>query len=662
MKLALILGSQGEKLKPRLENIKDSLDIECYVSVPTFIDSSLKRDLIFDRVVILSTLVNDTAIRDLVRFWRNRCRSSEFIFLCRENVDNELAKNILNQFMSAKISTMLVSNTTIQILSEAILLSPQKITEKYGIEKYLSVEVDENAGVMFENPNKPEEPQVQQEVTPAPAQTQPPTQMQQAQKPQKKKGFLGGLFGGKKSKQKPVMQPQAPAMQPQAPAMQEQVPIMQEQVPQTSQPNVQSTVQTKMPVEEQSPDTNAGVVFGDLPTVEEVDEPVGVYTESEPTFGATYESTEEQAYMDDVEEESSLEFSMEDAKAHMGEPVYQSAIHHEKPKVNNSSSSSTGYQIFEEDENEFEPDAVEEDYGDVTFSMPEQHSVYGNPYSDMTEIEEEEESLAGAEAEYRSQNPNVIVKTVTKEVVKHVGGTVTTALNGIINGRLHKTIIVTGDRGSGVTTTAYMLAKKFAEKIPVLYFDCDIDRHGILSYISYETFRAYDRTMTEGIKRCRDSSIFGNCVVQYDTNLDILTSDYSCDADDNDIQKAHNVVAENAMNYGVVIVDCPVNKLHLIPDLILTGNTVVCMECSKRGVMNMLCGLEGSPLELRYKRCVMSRGTLLTTKLNKSIKSQMVIDYADTIFADSGCNWLQMERKDFNGKLTQELLAQIVEG
>lgn len=661
MKLALVLGSQGEKLKPRLENIKDSLDIECYVSVPMFIDSSLKRDLIFDRVVILSTLVNDTAIRDLVRFWKNRCRQSEFIFLCRENTDTELAKNILNQFMSAKISTMLVSNTTIQILSEAILLSPQKITEKYGIEKYLSVEIDEGTDKMFESPEKPVEEPVQPQVQP---------QQEQSQKHQKhqKKSFLGGIFG---TRRKDIP---AKTHAPQVQTPSHQAPVTPAPVEGVSQDIEFGCVEQKAPefggseskVEAQTPvqEPTSEMVFGESTPAEETPTSPDVKMESESRhdLGASEPSTEEGVFNGDVASDSSLVFSIEEAQKHSEEPAYQSAIRHENQKANSTSSSPTGFQIFEEDENEFEPDAIDEDYGDVTFSMPEQNYSRRNMYNDMNEVNEEEESLVGAEENYRKQNPNVVVKTVTKEVTRYVGGTVTTALNGILNGRLHKTIIVTGDRGSGVTTTAYMLAKKFAEKVPVLYFDCDIDRHGILSYISYETFRAYDRTMTEGIKRCRDSSIFGNCVVQYDTNLDILTSDYSCDADDVDIQKAHNVVAENAMNYGIVIVDCPVSKLHLIPDLILTGNTVVCMECSKRGVMNMLCGLEGSPLELRYKRCIMSRGTLIATKLNKQIKSQMVIDYADTIFADSGCNWLQMERKDFDGKLTQELLAQIVEG
>ena len=116
------------------------------------------------------------------------------------------------------------------------------------------------------------------------------------------------------------------------------------------------------------------------------------------------------------------------------------------------------------------------------------------------------------------------------------------------------------------------------------------------------------------------------------------------------------------MNYGVIVVDCPVSKLHLIQDLIFIGNSIICMESSKRGAMNMLCGLEDSPLELRYKRCICSKGIILATKINKRIKSDKVLRYADSIFASNGCDWLHMGHRDFTGNLTTELLTEIVEG
>ena len=55
MKLALVFGlQQGNALKPRLQGIKDNLNIDCFDSVPLFIDTALKRNSIYDRILVLN--------------------------------------------------------------------------------------------------------------------------------------------------------------------------------------------------------------------------------------------------------------------------------------------------------------------------------------------------------------------------------------------------------------------------------------------------------------------------------------------------------------------------------------------------------------------------------------------------------------------------------
>ena len=45
MKLALVLGtSQGQAVKPRLQGVKDNLDIDIYDNIPKFIDLALKKN------------------------------------------------------------------------------------------------------------------------------------------------------------------------------------------------------------------------------------------------------------------------------------------------------------------------------------------------------------------------------------------------------------------------------------------------------------------------------------------------------------------------------------------------------------------------------------------------------------------------------------------
>ena len=591
MRLALVLGSQGEKVKPRLRNIKDNLQIDSYVSIPAYIDNCIKRGIFYDRVVVLSTLTNSVSLNDLHKYWGDCSRDTEIVFLCKDGTDNNLAKEIMGIFVSTKISTMLVKGTTVQILSEAILLPTITITERYGIEKYLSVGVGDN-GVDFSIP----EEQTKEEV---PVVKVEKPQEQKVKK--EKRSFLGVLFGGKKGKR------------------------VEQQVEENSQILDNTEVSTE------NLDMKNNVDYD--------------------TMQSEYTDEVQSSVQDDDFEPSTPSENLEIN-------VPNASSDHQKEEV------SKNLHIMEED-SDLDADSVDLDLGDLTVDTDVNNPIIrGNMNGITEEVDEEADTLGEYEGEYRTSGdqPKVVTKVVTKEIVRHIGGTVNTTLNGILNGKLNKTIVVTGDRGSGVTVTAYSLAREFAKKVPVLYVDFDIERKGILSYIDYETFAAYDTTMREGVKRCRDTSVFQNYIVQYDTNIDILTSDYSCECNDSDISKAQEVVAENAMSYSVVIIDCPMDKLYLIPDLILTGNTVLCMECSKRGVMNMLCGLENSSLELRYKRTIAMRGTLLVTKLNSRVSSSKVLSYANSIFQADGCDWLGMTYKDFNGKLTNDILTEIVEG
>lgn len=640
MNLALVLGQQGEKVKPKLRNIKDNLRIDCYKDIPNFIDSSIKRDLRYDRIVVLSKLASDVGMKDLAKYWKKHCKETEIIFLCKAGVDDELAKKVLKEFVSTRVAAMLVETTTLATFSECVLLDTEKITEKYGIEKYLSVEVDDGDGLEFNAPEPPKTdektpqqgvgtPQANNGGTPTPA-------PKPAEKP-KKKGLFGRLFGGKK---KDVQQP---------------VQTEAEQQP------AQDVQEAELPEEEPTNPTTEAPLKDDYTLQPDLDAE-GVEPE-EPEYEEenleTEETTEEPEEFGDIESEPISQEVSEDYGSAVEEEETSVSAEPKKQKVTTPPASPTHLSHQREEVNDFDLGAVDVDFGDVTFDASSvAPALAGSMVGVADEVDDEEEVLSGAESQYRDTYNNQ--RMPIKGGKAPFGGN--TALANIYNGKSHKVIIVTGDRGSGVTVTAFSLAKEFAKKVPVLYFDCDIDRHGLLSYIDYEFFRTFDNSMIEGVKRCRDSSIFTNCIVSYDTNLDLLTSDYSCDADDDSVRTAHNIVAENVMNYGVIVVDCPVSKLHLIQDLIFIGNSIICMESSKRGAMNMLCGLEDSPLELRYKRCICSKGIILATKINKRIKSDKVLRYADSIFASNGCDWLHMEHRDFTGNLTTELLTEIVEG
>lgn len=292
--------------------------------------------------------------------------------------------------------------------------------------------------------------------------------------------------------------------------------------------------------------------------------------------------------------------------------------------------------------------------------MQEQQDDVDTDFSDM--------SVGDLEASYREklEQPKVqiVEKEVIKEVVKEVqvGGKGANSVYGsILKGKTKKIILVTGDRGSGVTSLAYEIAEWFAKYVPVLYFDCDVELHGLLSYIDYHDFCQYDQQQLQGVKLCRSAKAFPNCITRYSSNLDLLTTNYGAEVSDEELELAQSVVAEVANNYGVVVVDAPIDKLPHLTDLILCGNACLLAEANKRGMMNIMCKLEDSPLPTRYKRNLAGTGTMVYTKVNPKINMKKLIDYVKDIVDFEEVNWIGMSTINRPAKLDQKFIEEIIE-
>ena len=292
--------------------------------------------------------------------------------------------------------------------------------------------------------------------------------------------------------------------------------------------------------------------------------------------------------------------------------------------------------------------------------MQEQQDDVDTDFSDM--------SVGDLEASYREklEQPKVqiVEKEVIKEVVKEVqvGGKGANSVYGsILKGKTKKIILVTGDRGSGVTSLAYEIAEWFAKYVPVLYFDCDVELHGLLSYIDYHDFCQYDQQQLQGVKLCRSAKAFPNCITRYSSNLDLLTTNYGAEVSDEELELAQSVVAEVANNYGVVVVDAPIDKLPHLTDLILCGNACLLAEANKRGMMNIMCKLEDSPLPTRYKRNLAGTGTMVYTKVNPKINMKKLIDYVKDIGDFEEVNWIGMNTINRPAKLDQKFIEEIIE-
>jgi len=250
-------------------------------------------------------------------------------------------------------------------------------------------------------------------------------------------------------------------------------------------------------------------------------------------------------------------------------------------------------------------------------------------------------------------------KVVTTTIIRNVTGS-KDLIKGMAECTSQKVLIVTGDRGTGVTSTAFTLARQLSKQVDVLYFDCDIENHGLLNYIDYNKFCGFEDTNRNGISLCRSARAFDSCIMMWDDGLTFLTSDFSCDVPLDMLTLSGGIVAEKCLDYGLTVVDCPIKYLPCINELLLVGNTALCVEGSKRGFMNMLCQLEASPLEAKYKRRMCASGTMLLTKCNAGTDLKKLVNYITSIYEPDGANWMAVNKVAFNGKWTDKMISAVL--
>lgn len=631
MKLALVLGmAQGKKIVQRLKGIKDNLNIDVFDNIPEFIDSSLKRNSIYDRILVLSSKITDVTLKDLHNYWGSVSKETNVVLLCKEGVDESKAQDFLSLFKTPVVAAMLVSTSTVQIIAEAVLRPTAELNNDYGIKNFLSVEVDEDSYV---TPEPVEKKQEDNKPTEGNKVANNNSNKSNKDKPkQEKRSLFTSLFGKKKKKETGVEAPTS-------------------NIEKESQEN-------DLDFQDINLDDESGSLTNEA--TDDYDEEDFVYNDDD--FGNdTYSN------MQSAEEElSDIDYEQEE----------ENTIPSENSNIDSDNSSFLANEEFDgaleevpQGENDFEPEAysVDEDFSDEGFSEDYENEEVHYRMGDTTVEDESFEDLGigSDEDNYRksTEAPKVVTQTVVKEVIRNVNtGSKYVALSGVLSGRLKKIVIVTGDRGSGVTSTALNIAKTISKKVDVLYFDCDVENHGLLSYIDYGNFKNYENTHMNGVKLCKSSQAFDKCVISWDSNLYLLTSDYSCDTTLEELKRASEVVAERADDFGVVVVDCPVDKLDYVTDLILTGQSVICVDGTKRGFMNMLCQFERSELPLRYKRTLVSRGTILATKCSRNLDLKKLVSYIKAIYEPDGVNWLAPVTVEFNGKLSDKLLNNILEG
>lgn len=638
MKVALVFGSKGKVVKPRLQEVKDNLDIDCYDNIASMIDTTYKRNIKYDRILILSTqLTSQALLDDLYDFWSNIGKDTELVMLGMKNSDDALAKKFVDTFVTPVATAMLVESTTVALIAQSVLQDIHELNKNFGVKG--TMKVTSSDGVVIPEIEKFNQEKKAKEE--AERKRKEEEQRKKEEEKNKKKGLFGGLFGGKKNKKAPKQEQQQDVeSEPEQNVVSEDF----YNSDYDSNSNIEETSETPSFMQDEQDDSLEET--SETPSFMQDEQDASIEeTQETPSFMQD-EMPETPSFMNDEVDDATEETELD----------YQSS-------ALNSYDDNNGFEDVKEVEDDFAPEVEDEDFGADTYTESYTETDNSEPVQTVDDEDFSNISLGQAEEEYKKANetPKVVTKTVVKEVIRNVA-TNTQLVDKIYNGTNSQIIIVTGDRGTGVTTAALSLAKVFSEKVNVLYMDCDVDTHGLLSYINYETFRNYGETHMQGVKLCKSVRNFQNsCAISYDTNFDILSTDYTCDTSDEELEEAAGVVASIADEYGVVIVDCPVSKLHCIGDLLIQGVTVVTVEASKRGFMNMLCTLEGSPLLPKYKRGIAGKGTMFITKAHKNTDIKKLVNYVKAIVVTDEVDWLNMKKINFDGKLTDIMINSILE-
>ena len=624
MKLALVLGSSSQLIAQKLTQTKDNLIIDYFSDIDSLIDNSTQRGYYFDRILFSSNVVKsdiEGILGSLDNYLKSYCPHTNVVMMCRKDAEEDIANYFAGVFNSPLHTALLFSRTTLQITLDSAVEEIGVLKQKYGIVGKVTVSIEEDS---YDIP-KPVEP----------------VQNVKHSNKKKKGGFFSRFAKDKNKKVEPVQEEQT----------------IEDNNVTPEENNIEYESDENYVEEEPANEYNEE----QLDNYEEVDSDEEV--EEEENLEITYESSSaNQSYYDEEEIDDTFEEPTEEVE-----------------EVENSSDEDLSTEDDTEEEVEGVDDLSLDDESNATLeddlsldeddlSLDTNIAQKSNMQVNVSEVEDLDlgDDLDIGEETYRqeAEKPKVVEveKIVEKTVYVDTGkGKSNSALNAIIKGRTHRIFLVTGDRGSGVTTTAWDLAKAFSRKVDVLYVDMDFITHGLLCHLEYSQLSKYDITQLKGITLCKNRRSFERCIINYDNNLDILTSDYTVDVTDENVYDTQSVVIEMLQEYPVIIFDVPLSKLHLLDEVLLTCTTLINVEQSTRGFMNLIVQLENMDIPLRIKRRMASSGKLILTKCNKNYKVKDITGYVENIVDLEDVNWLGMPILPRTGAIDSKFLSSVVE-
>jgi cellulose biosynthesis protein BcsQ len=275
-------------------------------------------------------------------------------------------------------------------------------------------------------------------------------------------------------------------------------------------------------------------------------------------------------------------------------------------------------------------------------------TIKRSPTIDIKDVDDDSpmlENIATLSDEYEDQSTKVVEKVIERVVEKvvevqvekivNIGGKQKSYKNGI------RTIVVTGDRKTGVTRTALNMAAHFAKSNRTLYVDYDIERHGSLLYFGLENISLEEEHVQKGLAFLRNLKTLDNVTYTFPKGgFDCLISTHGTEFEDGRLKEAQRILSTQR-DYKTVIIDCPLENMHYLEDIVLYSEVMICVEPDLPCVLNTILGLSKTSENDKFLSFLFNNGHYFLSKDNNVAEFQTSMSYISEIFSldDENINW-----------------------
>lgn len=159
-----------------------------------------------------------------------------------------------------------------------------------------------------------------------------------------------------------------------------------------------------------------------------------------------------------------------------------------------------------------------------------------------------------------------------------------------------KFVVVTGDRKTGITSTAFNMAAQFSMtgNNRVLFVDFDLRTHGSLLYVGLEDIAQEEERVQNGLYRLMRSDHLQTSVYSYMEQgilFDCLLSMYGTEIDEKALDMSQKALLTQK-DYTTVVIDCPFEFLPFLQDIVPYADILICTESDTKGVLNTVLELD----------------------------------------------------------------------